>query len=384
MQIFKKYGMALLIAVLVSAAAVMIYVKLHPQTLARNLVEGSGRIDGDMINLNLKYPGRVESIFKETGDAVDINETVAVIASEEYRAKLQQIEAQIDAGKGELEARRVELSIARKTLPQSVLKAQANVVIKQRQMDELDETIDAQKSVALQSAQDAARMKNLFDNRLIEKRQVEMAQLKAKTDEDQLTALHQKRSQLEKALSISKSDQVEADAAQLKISVLEHGIDALESNLKALDASKKEVGAVLGEMKILSPIRGYVIEKIANPGEVIGSGMPVAALIDPNTLYLKVFVDTLQNGKIKMGDRAVIFLDAAPDEPIPARVVRIEQKAEFTPKEVSVPSDRVQRVFAVHLKPERPDGKLKLGIPAVGVITLDGKGLPASLREVPE
>jgi HlyD family secretion protein len=111
--------------------------------------------------------------------------------------------------------------------------------------------------------------------------------------------------------------------------------------------------------------------------------MPVATLIDPRSLYLKIFVDTMENGKIKIGDKAVIFLDAYPDRPIEAKVVRIAQKAEFTPKEVSVRSDRIQRVFAVHLKPLKVDPLLKLGIPAIGVISTDGKGLPHSLDEIP-
>ena len=111
--------------------------------------------------------------------------------------------------------------------------------------------------------------------------------------------------------------------------------------------------------------------------------MPVATLLDPHTLYLKIFIDTIENGKIELGDKAVIFLDAWPNRPIEAKVVRIAQKAEFTPKEVSVRSDRIQRVYAVHIKPLKPDPLLKLGLPATGVISLDGRGLPRSLRELP-
>jgi len=106
-------------------------------------------------------------------------------------------------------------------------------------------------------------------------------------------------------------------------------------------------------------------------------------LLDPHSLYLKIFVDTIQNGKIKLGDKAVIFLDAYPNHPIKAKVVRIAQKAEFTPKEVSVRSDRIQRVFALHLKPLQVDPLLKLGIPAIGVVSLNGKDLPASLNDIP-
>jgi HlyD family secretion protein len=105
----------------------------------------------------------------------------------------------------------------------------------------------------------------------------------------------------------------------------------------------------MAELTLRSPVNGFVVEKIANVGEVVGAGMPVATLIDPDSLYLRLFVDTIENGKIKLGDKAVIFTDAYPDRPIAASVVNIAQKAEFTPKEVSVRSDRIQWVFAVHL-----------------------------------
>lgn len=383
-MIIRKYWLGGLVAVLVAVAGGMIYAKLHARILPDNLVQGTGRIDGDLVNLNVKYPGRVERIAKEAGDIVKKGEVIAIIGSGEQEAKVQQIEAQLEGRRAELASKRIELAIAQKTVPQTLIKAKANMTIKKRQKDELDQMIHAQKNSLLQSEQDARRMNNLYENRLIEKRQYEIALLKARTENDQLSAMLQKREQMEKAIEISHSDWIEASASQERITMLERGIEALESGVKALEAGKKEMDAVMAEMKIVSPIDGYIVEKIANAGEVTGAGMPVASLIDPDGLYLKIFVDTLQNGKIKIGDAAVIFLDAYPQRAIKAKVVRIEQKAEFTPKEVSVPSDRIQRVFAVHLKPLKPDRLLKLGIPAVGVISIDAKGLPASLRDVPE
>ena len=112
--------------------------------------------------------------------------------------------------------------------------------------------------------------------------------------------------------------------------------------------------------------------------------MGVVTLSDTNSYYLKLFIDTMNNGKIKIGDEAVIFLDSNPNKPIKAKVVRIAQKAEFTPKDVSVRSDRIQRVYAVRLKPLEYDPILKLGIPAIGIIGIDGAKLPNSLDEIPE
>lgn len=56
-----------------------------------------------------------------------------------------------------------------------------------------------------------------------------------------------------------------------------------------------------------------------------------------------MYVDTVENSKIKVGDKAVI-LDGEPDRPIGAVVSKISQRAQFTPKDsVNVKSDRIQR-----------------------------------------
>lgn len=383
-QIVQKYWLGAVVAALFSIAAVFIYMKLHTKELPDNLVQGTGRIDGDLINVNVKYPGRIASIEISEGEPLKKGAVIAIIESAEQKAQKEQIDAQVEAQTQQLAARKIELLMAQKTIPESLVKAKANISIKNAQRDELDQMIDAQTYAMYQDERDVGRMQNLYDNRLIEKRQLEMATLKLQSSRDQRSSLMHKREQLDRAIDISRSDQVEASAAQQKIGALREGIKASESGIKALKASQSQAEAVLSEMQLHSPIDGFVMEKIANNGEVIGSGMPVATLIDPKSLYLKIFVDTLQNGKIKIGDVAVIFLDGAPDRAIAAKVVRIEQKAEFTPKEVSVASDRIQRVFAVHLKPLKVDPMLKLGIPAVGIISLDKKGLPSSLREVPE
>ena len=49
MQVLKKYWLAIVIAVLLVISGGMIYVKLHPKELPSNLVEGTGRMDGDLV-----------------------------------------------------------------------------------------------------------------------------------------------------------------------------------------------------------------------------------------------------------------------------------------------------------------------------------------------
>ncbi len=383
MQSLKRYGLGVALLLLVAVAAGMIYLKLHPKELPANLIEGTGHIDGDLVRLNTKHPGRLVELKVDDGIPVKKGQLVARLSSPEYEAKRRAIQAQIDAKEKELAAKETELRIAQVNTPQLLRRAQSLTAIRKAQVAELQRQIDAQKDLVEQDRRDLQRIENLFRKNLVQKERYEQAQLKYKVDRQQLAALEAKKIQADEQLRIAQSRLIDAQAAQKKLDALREGIAAFRKGIAALEAQKQEIEAMLAEMSLYSPLSGYTVEKIANIGEVIGAGMPVATLIAPESLYLKIYVDTLENGRIKLHDKAEIFLDARPDRPIPAEVVRIAQKAEFTPKEVNVRSDRIQRVFAVHLKPLHPDPLLKLGLPAIGVVSLDGKGLPKSLNEIP-
>lgn len=366
----KQYRLGVLIVLLLLGASGFIFMKLRTQTLAPNLVFGSGRMDGDLINLNAKYAGRIERIDIEEGQAVHRGDVIAVLKSDEYEAQKNQIEAQINA-------KETELKVAETTISETLRQANDTIQIRKHQHEELEKSIASQIRSLEQDKRDLERVQNLYAQNLIEKRQIETADLKYKTAHNTLDALYQKRAQTSLAIQVATSEHTKANAQQQTLQAMRQSIDALR-------ASKRQIDAVLNEMTLRSSIDGVVIEKIANVGEVVGAGSVVATLLDPRSLYLKIFVDTKENGKLHVGDEAVIFLDAAPDKPIASNVVRIEQRAEFTPKEVSVPSDRIQRVFALHVKPKEPQPTLKMGLPAVGVVSMDAQGLPVHLKNVPE
>ncbi len=384
MQILKKYWLGVFIALLFTISGFLIYKKLHPKQLPPNLVMGIGRIDGDLININTKYAGRIEKLFVDEGNPIKKGQVVARLSNREYLAQKEAIEAQILARQKEIEVKKVELQITEETLPENVKKARSSLEVSKATLKELEKNIEALKKVVQQDEKDYERFKRLYEKQLIPLEKLERIKLKLDTDEDKLKALIEKKKQVLASIKAAESTLRQAKSTLKKIEALKKAILALEETIKALKAKEKQVNVVLDELNIKSPINGYVVDKVANEGEVIGAGMTVITAINPENLYLKMYVDTLYTGKIKIGDKAEIFLDAYPDKPISAVVVKVSKRAEFTPKEVAVREDRIQRVYAVHLKPVEPNPLLKLGLPAIGVISLDGKGLPKSLKELPE
>ena len=379
----KKYGIYIIVASLLIAASGLIYIKLNPSELAENLIAGTGNIDGDLITLNTKYPGRLEAVPVQEGQAIKRDDKVAALKSDEYQAKLLALNESILAAKERLKAVEQEHMISKESVPLEIKKARQAVEIALAQKNEIRNSIESLKEVVEQDRRDYDRTKTLYEKKLIGKQKLEYAALELTNNEKSLASLQEKLTQIEKTIEIAGDSVKLAECQKKKIVALEANVNASKKNIEVLRANKKELQIIIDELIIKSPVDGMVVEKVAHPGEVLGAGMIVATLIDPQTLYLKLFIDTMENGKIKIGDRAVIFLDAYPDRPMDASVIRIAQKAEFTPKEVSVRSDRIQRVYAVHIKPSKVDPLLKLGIPAIGIISLDGQGLPASLDDIP-
>ncbi len=380
---FRKYLLGFFLLGLTALAALFIYLKLHPKTLPPYLVAGVGRIDGDLVNINTKYPGRIAKLFVNEGDTIKKGERIAVLESPETEAKKEALSAQIAAKQKALAAQKVALQIQQNSLPQNVKKALAAKEAKSAAKKALMQKIAALRSVVAQDGKDLERLRKLLSQNLVASHKVELAKLKLQTDLAKLRASQEQLAQLQAAINAADATLAQAKSALQKIKALKLQIAALSQEIAALQAQKKSIEAVLNEMTIRSPLTGYVVDKVALPGEVVGAGMSIVTAIDPKTLYLKIYVDTLQNGRIHLGDKAEIFLDAYPDDPIPAVVTHIAQKAEFTPKEVEVRSDRIQRVFAVHIRPLKPDSRLKLGLPAIGIISLNGKELPKSLAALP-
>ena len=379
----KKYGIYGLVFFLLITASIMIYIKLNPKELAKNIISATGNMDADLIVLNTKYAGRIKSVDIEDGQKISVGETIATIKSDEFQEQLKGLKQSVASAKNKLKAMQEKLKLVQLTVPLNIKKAKKAVTIATFQEQEIKDSIKILKDVVVQNEKDYFRAKTLYAKNLIAQQKMEYARLTLSTSKDKLSASINKQNQAKKGVEIAQNNYALAKASKKNILALQANVLAAKNSIKALEAKQNEVKIIIRKLTIKSPINGFVVEKIAQKGEVLNAGMAVATLVDPRTLYLKVFVDTINNGKIKIGDKAVIFLDAYPNKPIKASVVRIAASAEFTPKEVSVKSDRIQRVYALHLQPLHVQPLLKLGIPAIGVISIDGKGLPSSLNDIP-
>ena len=161
----------------------------------------------------------------------------------------------------------------------------------------------------------------------------------------------------------------EAEKAELAWKVARDQLAAAQAQLNRARAASAEVESVLADLTIRAPVRGVVTARLTEPGEVMRAGAPLLILVNLDELYLKAYVPEVQVGKLRLGLPARIYTDAFPDRPFTAELRYIAAHAEFTPKEVHMPDERVKLVYAVKLYlKENPERRLTPGLPADAVI----------------
>jgi len=202
-----------------------------------------GQMEARRVLVAGKVPGRIERLLVHEGDVVYKDSLVAVISSPEIEAKKMQAQ-------GALGAAKAQASKARNGAR--------------------SEDITALKAMADRAQEAATLAKNTY-NRV------------QKLYNEGVLPL-QKRDEAETQMKASQSA---ADAARAQYNQAVAGArseDKAAANALVMQAkgANAEVDAYLEETKIRTPISGEVSLKLAEEGEVVGSGMPIIAVTDLN------------------------------------------------------------------------------------------------------
>lgn len=136
-----------------------------------------------------------------------------------------------------------------------------------------------------------------------------------------------------------------------------------EASLRQAEAALAALEERLRQSHLTSPIRGRVVERLAQPGEVVPAGAVVMRLADPATVTVRVYVPEGDVAMLELDDEAHVESDAYRGEVFRGRISYIADEAEFTPRYVQTAEQRSGLVFGVTVTVENEGGRLKPGMP---------------------
>lgn len=195
------------------------------------------------------------------------------------------------------------------------------------------------------------------------------AQKALQTARQQYQERTQERQQLTAARTQYETAQAQLQAAEAHLRDLQAG--ARPEQIAQLRAQVNQVKAALSQAKtqfsnttVVSPINGIIITRSVEPGELATVGSALMEIADLTNVKLKVYVEELVYGRIRLGQPSLITVDSYPGEVFRGKVTSIASEAEFTPREIQTREQRAKLVFAVEITVPNPKGELKPGMPA--------------------
>ncbi|MEN6521401.1 MAG: HlyD family efflux transporter periplasmic adaptor subunit [Armatimonadota bacterium] len=296
-----------------------------------------------------------------------------------YSADVETAKANLHSSEKQVESQRSQTKLSAANARRFTNLAKEGVVT-ERQRDEYVTT----------AAKDHAELQSAIANASSARAQVAAKQADLKTAKEQVAAAQASLQSAQAQLASARQDANAANArvitakgvkaqaegilrqamtasTQVAISKSQH--TSAQSQIQEAQAAVNEQRNILNSLFVVSPITGKVVTRVRDTGEVVTAGSPILEVVNLDKLYLKAYVPEKDIGKVRLGLPAKVYVDAYPNMPFDATVRYISSTAEFTPKEVQTPDERVKLVYAVKLYLNKnPDHRLTPGMPADAII----------------
>ncbi|MCX6322454.1 MAG: HlyD family efflux transporter periplasmic adaptor subunit [Bacteroidia bacterium] len=181
----------------------------------------------------------------------------------------------------------------------------------------------------------------------------------------------------EKMLKDDAATQKQFDDLAGQVAVLQKQIAAnntqkasVAAELSVYESKKATLNEQIKRSSVKSPLKGTIIEKYSEAGEITAAGKPLVKIADLSVIKLKVYVSGAQLGSIKTGQQCTVRIDKGEKEfsSFAGTISYISGKAEFTPKIIQTKEERVTLVYAVNIDVKN-DGTLKSGMPGEAIFS---------------
>jgi HlyD family secretion protein len=143
---------------------------------------------------------------------------------------------------------------------------------------------------------------------------------------------------------------------------------SIAAELSVYESKKATLNEQVVRSSVKSPIKGTIIEKYSEGGELTAAGKPLVKIADLSVIKLKVYVSGAQLGSVKIGQQCNVRIDNGKKgySSFTGTISYISGKAEFTPKIIQTKEERVTLVYAVTIDVNN-DGSMKSGMPGEAI-----------------
>jgi HlyD family secretion protein len=295
----------------------------------RTQVQATGVVraqTGAEVKVGARISGRVERLLANVGDRVERGAPIAQLEDRDLRARVARADA-------DLAAARAQLALVRRG-------ARA------------EEIQDAEAAVAQAQAEDGlaavseARTRALAEQKYVGQEDADRARRDAGVAKARLASAQSR-------LALVRNRAVPEDVA------------LAEARVRQAQAARDEAAASLAYATIVAPIDGVIAQVTTQAGETVSAGLNAptfVTLIDLDRLEVAAYVDEVDVGRVRPGQRAAFTVDAFPDAEFTGAVAAVYPRA-------VIQSNVVNYITTIAIQDS--SGRLKPDMTATVTIALD-------------
>lgn len=159
-----------------------------------------------------------------------------------------------------------------------------------------------------------------------------------------------------------------AEANRVQMNVRQKEVQQARAAVEQLQSALEEARTRLADTTIRAPMSGVVTQRYIESGELVtsgvatfSSGMPLVQIADLSRMRIKLQINEVDIGKVQVGQRVEIRLDALRDEVFEGRVRKVAPASAAVQQ--AAPGGAVIK-FPVEVEIEKPDPRMKPGMSA--------------------
>lgn len=286
-----------------------------------------GQVEGRLVNVSSKIPGRVASVLVREGQGVQKADVLVVLDSPEIRAKLDQAEAARKAASAQRDK-------ARNGAREEEVRAARSVWERAQHATELaDKTF--------------RRVDRLNKDGVLPVQRRDEAEAMLKTSRDAEAAA---KATYDMAVAGARTEDKEATAALVS----------------QASGAISEVNAYLNETKLPAPVSGEVYKRNIEPGEIAAAGYPILTLLDPADLWATFQLREDKLAGVKMGSRMTVRIPALGGQRADLTVYYVAPAGDFaTWRPTNAQGGFDLKTFEVRARPSSPVPGMRPGMSVI-------------------
>ena len=274
-----------------------------------HVYEYDARVSADIVTISSRGDGWVVDMSVREGMQVEAGQVLVRVDDRIAKLKADGLRAQIEGIRVERSRLRAERKLDQNQADAQMRTRMSNVTVREKALGALRADLDFAKL-------ELDRSRALFATRVINERQLQMAQAAVTKLEIQILQLQAEHQQAEGSLD-------EARVGHDRLGVIDAQIEALTHQVANLAAQLHQQLVDVEDRTIKSPIPAVIDRTFVLPGEYVAAGQRILLLHNPKEVWVEANIKETQVSRLKLGQLVHISVDAFPNDKFTGKVARI-------------------------------------------------------------